>query len=353
MYRRKIYLVDERHPHVQRELYGLFEYLKSKESPIARPIESLNSIPHIRNVWSDPRRLKEWTHGRTVLEFTSEELAQGAELLSKMGIPAGAPFACFGVRENSYYENAWTRKPSRVFPWTSVIPQESRPQNVEPDRNQFRNMQSVMGVNLANYAAAIRHGAEAGLYMLRIGTDVEQELPVDLGSKVINYAQEYRTEFGDIFLTAHCAFMLSGSTGNYAICHAFKRPVVVTDVYLASTGCLSSNPDIPNLFVPRLYWYAQEKRFLTFGEIFQCARRYQHASNCTADGIEVIANEPDDIRDAVAEVMQRIDRTWQDLAEDADLQRRFMALYEPYHEGYGSNGRVPAAFLRKHRDLLR
>ena len=353
MYRRRIVLIDDRHPRLRRELYGLYEDLKSQNSPIAQPIDRLNSLPHLRDTWTHPERINEIVYGKSVLEFTEEDTKRGHQLLKLLGIPVNAPFACFGVREDTYYKGAWAEKKARAFPWECGL--ENHKFDEAEDGSlvaEYQNMQSVMKVNLANYTHAIRQCTDNGIYMIRIGTDIEQNLPSGMGERVVDYARVARTDFGDLFLMAHCKFMLSGATGNYTMAMALNRPIVVTDHYLPSLGFPSTAKGIPNVFLPRLYFYKVENRFLTSSETLECARRYQRAENCNSDGVEVIPSTAEDIAATVEEINQRIDGNWKSLPEVEELQKRVLALYKPYHEGYGMNGLVSAAYLMKYRDLI-
>jgi putative glycosyltransferase (TIGR04372 family) len=293
-------------------------------------------------------------HGRPVISFTRDDEAVGRDLLMRIGVPPNAPYACFGVREDKYYEEAWAKRAAKVFPWTSALASNDFP--LPPDegsRQQFSTMQSVMSVDIANYAHVLRRCAESGIYMLRIGLNVDRPLPPDLGGKVIDYARYHRTEFGDLYLTTHCKFILTGATGFYTLGMALKRPIVVTDYYLPSLGFPSTATGVDNIVLPRLFWYVSEKRLLTFSEMLQCDRLYQRAANCIDDQIEVLHSAPEDIADAVTELNQRIDGTWVGTDEDDYLHKKFLALYEPYQEGRGMNSRISARFLTKHRVLIR
>ena len=362
MYGRAICMIDDRFPHIRKRLVALREKLKAEGSPIAADIDPGNPIPHMRGSWNNFQR--EFAEVGTILRFTDDEEARGQALLGSMNIADNAPFICVGIREKTYYRNAWVQDKEFDQYWeVALTPEEDADaaQDLAHDEAQkrlanmehvFSEMADVLQTPIENYLPMMEKCAAMGLYVLRMGLDVDQPLPPELDPKVIDYASDHRTEFGDVYLFAKCKFLVSGAAGNNWIPQAFGRPFVVTDLYLPNAGVTNSCPDVPNLFIPRKYWVKDEKRFLNFREMLNCCRYYNWAQHCIDDGIEHVPNSADEIWEVIDEMNQRVDGTWHETPEDAELQSRYMALYRPHHEGYKMNGRIGTGFLRRHASLL-
>ena len=123
---------------------------------------------------------------------------------------------------------------------------------------------------------------------------------------------------------------------------------------LANVIPLTALPPLPaDLSIPKLLRSARDGRVLGFAEVlgspaldFRYARLYADA------GIEAIENTAEEIRALVIEMLDRIEGRHVPAPEDGDLQRRFMALLRPGHNGYGAASRLGAAFLRHYAHLL-
>jgi putative glycosyltransferase (TIGR04372 family) len=276
--------------------------------------------------------VREWQAGNPVLSFTPEELQAGCSLLERMGIYQADSFICFGLREQAYYRQFLMSGPRQ------------RRVNSEAEPDTY-----VRNPPLENYLPMAQRCAQAGLYVLRMGQSVGETLPAGLPSNIIDYASKHRSPFGDIYLLAHCKFLVTGGAGGlWWIAAAFNHPVVMTDSYCIQVRPLRRG----DLFVPKKLWHLSDKRFLSFREMLATGMRYSYEGNCRRDGIELVHNTPEEIAAVVEEMNQRLEGTWQADEEDDDLQRRFNALYLPEHYGYGLPGQIGAKFLRDHKDLL-
>jgi hypothetical protein len=84
------------------------------------------------------------------------------------------------------------------------------------------------------------------------------------------------------------------------------------------------------------------------------------ASDYESRDIKLIENTPEEIRDVVIEMVERLSGTWQPKEDDEALQRRFWEMYptdavDPYQGGplHGEiRARFGAAFLRNNRGWL-
>ncbi|MFA5101456.1 MAG: hypothetical protein WC547_11280, partial [Candidatus Omnitrophota bacterium] len=69
-------------------------------------------------------------------------------------------------------------------------------------------------------------------------------------------------------------------------------------------------------------------------------------------GLRSVENTPEDIRDIVLEMLDRIGGNFRYTADDELLQERFKSLMGPEHYSYGAVSRIGRDFLKKYSELL-
>lgn len=260
---------------------------------------------------------------RVHLSFTAEEECRGQEELRELGIPDSTPFVCFHARDSAYLD--------------AVLP------------NRDWRYHDHRDSNIKNFIPAAEELAHRGYFVVRTGAVVKEPLQTT-NPMVIDYATKGRTEFLDIFLGAKCHFPLGDGCGLFAIPMVFRRPVAITNmVPLEYAPTWLSN----GLFIPKKLWLREERRFLTFGEVFNSgAGRFVRSEQYEQRGVEVVENTPEEIIALTVEMDERLKGTWQTTEEDEELQRRFWSLFKPseLHGVFVSH--IGAEFLRQNRELL-
>ena len=257
------------------------------------------------------------------LRCLPDEEERGKAGLRALGIPEGAPFVCLIVRDSSYLKES--------IPWRSW------------DYHDHRDC------NIQNYVLAAQKLAERGYYVVRMGAVVREAMAVD-NPMIIDYAAKgLRTDFMDIYLGAKCSFCISTTTGFDAVPFIFRRPIVFVDmvplehVYTFSPKFLSTT---------KKHWLRNEKRYMTFRELFSPVFEISKAAGYERKGIDLIESTPEEIAAVVLEMEERLKGTWETTEEDEELQRRFWELL-PKSTLHGEiRSRFGADFLRRHQDWL-
>jgi len=67
--------------------------------------------------------------------------------------------------------------------------------------------------------------------VVRVGSEMSS-LPRELQAKVIDYAANYRTPRGDLLFGRHCAMIMSGAAGAWAVAILFNRTVAMSNNYI-------------------------------------------------------------------------------------------------------------------------
>ena len=144
-----------------------------------------------------------WQRHAPHIGFTAAEKRRGEAMLRHMGIPPGAKWVCVVVRDDAYLRR---RFPDRDYSY-----------------HDYRD------ADLSEYLPAIVELMRRGYYVVRMGDTVAKHLNVK-HARAIDYAVNGRSDFGDLYLGAHCAFCLGTPCGFTAIPMAFNRPLAVTDM---------------------------------------------------------------------------------------------------------------------------
>ena len=268
-----------------------------------------------------------WAESSPTLSFTDAEKQLGLDLQKNLLVDASKPFVCIALPEKSYYEmKMYKEHPvSESTDLFSALPAWES------------HFQCIKSLN------------DAGLDVLRMGQLVENAISSNT-CKIIDYASESRSEFGDVWLLGNCKFVIAGGmTGVYWPTSAMNLPVVITDAY----SMISGNIGHRDLIIYQLAWSRSEKKLMPFSWIIAQGEGWGHKRSLIEGDIEIVKNTADEITEVVLEMNQRLDGTWIESEEDRELQARFSALRASIPKWQVQPGvRIGAGFLRRYKHLL-
>jgi putative glycosyltransferase (TIGR04372 family) len=266
------------------------------------------------------------------LKFTSQEKENGKKFLQDIGV-GNSPFVCLIVRDSAYLEKHLPRKS-----WYY---------------HDYRDS------DIQDYLLAAEELTKRGYFVIRMGSIVHSAMETDNPS-IINYATNgMRSDFLDIYLGAKCKFCISTSTGFDAIPVIFRKPVAFVNM-----NPLGRLPTFVKGFVAiskRLYSNDSCKE-LTLSELFSidglslCGRLDCYILN----NIKLIQNTPEEIKDLVIEMDERLNGTWIPHKDDIMLQKKFWGTF-PFDtllkDGKPLHGKIrgyfSAKYLRDNREWLK
>ncbi|OGX44383.1 MAG: hypothetical protein A3I71_01620 [Omnitrophica WOR_2 bacterium RIFCSPLOWO2_02_FULL_63_16] len=259
------------------------------------------------------------------LSFTPAEQREGYAALQQLGIPGDGAFVCLSARDPAYYVG--------------------RPRYADHQR-RYRNSE------IQTYLPAAEELARRGYAVVRMGAAVQRALQTG-NPRIIDYATAARTDFLDVFLSAHCRFFVADTGGLVALPMAFRRPVAVANfVRWELPGSWSPY----DLFIPKTLWRQDTRRLMTVKDILQSgAGRWCYDAEYAAQGIDIIDNTPEEIAALVREMDERLKGTWRTTEEDEELQQRFLEQFRRHstlNPDIQAYRRIGAEFLRQHQELL-
>lgn len=177
----------------------LIFFLKEKyNTPFKKMFESTVGGHDERNYY---KRCK-----KQFFSFTEDEKTTGEALKRQLGIPVGANYICLLVRDSAYLQQ---HIPNGQW-WVQ----------------DFRN------ADIKTYREAIEYLTQNDIYVVRMGKAAASPLEIN-NAKFIDYPYHpLRSDFMDIYLSAHCFFFVSTSCGIDSIAKIFHRPLVATNVII-------------------------------------------------------------------------------------------------------------------------
>ena len=310
MYRRVLLLLGKR----QILLSSCLQFVL----PIGR-ISKKNPVERFESMF------KNWNDALPSLNFTNREIKRGLELEEKLFGGESPQFVCFAI-------------PSKEYKLGVDLPANRHHGELTDD--PFLSIP-----NFSSYVSVINELTNSGIAVLRMGILEQERLPIDLGPLAIDYAFDFRSEFGDLWLHSKCLFSLVAGAGSHWFGAAFNRRTVLTDSY-----AIRSTFDDRDLFIPQCGWLEGEGRYLTFSEI--ASSEFARDTELLKSGLKIVKNSPEEIVEVTNEMLLRLSGKWLETAEDRELQARYREIVDSFQYQQRTPARMGAKFLREHQHLL-
>jgi putative glycosyltransferase (TIGR04372 family) len=199
--------------------------------------------------------------------------------------------------------------------------------------------------DISGYLTAIETIVKRGGWIIRMGDP--SMIPLPPMEHVIDYANsKERSDWMDVFLWACCRFFIGTQSGPAWVPPTFGIPCVATNWTFFSRRWFGQD-----LFIPKLLWSENEKRYLTFAESLNPAiGDAESIDYLKKQGISIINNTPEELNDVVVEMLDRLEGKLHYSQEDEELQKSFNKMWNA--NSHKANGRIGREFLNKWKHLL-
>jgi putative glycosyltransferase (TIGR04372 family) len=265
---------------------------------------------------------KEWEKQKRppLFKLNSDDVCFGRDLLAKKGIPKEAWFVCLHVRDAGYKTGSYQKK---------------------EEYDSYRN------ADIMAYEPAVREVIKRGGYVVRVG-DPNMKPFIEMDG-LFDYAHsDIRSNRMDIFLFSQCHFFIGVSSGPVLTPVLFGVPVVMTN-FVPMVGRSHADNCI---FIPKMIFLKQENRLASFQEVLSSnLGRIFSSHGYDKHDVELIDNSPDEIRNAIIEMIEILNGKKTYSEEDQIRQEKITTLYQKY-SGYGDRGRMGNSFLQKYSELV-
>src|SRR3990167_8893446 len=192
-----------------------------------------------------------------------------------------------------------------------------------PGKNLFSH-HDYRNADITSYRKAALFLAEKGYVVFRMGKHVEKKFNVE-HPNVIDYANHPKQcDLLDIYLPAHCTFMISTATGLDGIAQLFRRPLLFTDLSPILFQVPFWYPSV--MFIIKKIRYRHTNAILTFRELekeFIDVRDLTMQASLREKNVEIVTNTEEEIFDAVTEMELRIKNTWIETEQSNQLRNMF------------------------------
>ena len=253
-----------------------------------------------------------------MIALKPEHRESGYRVLEEAGIPRDAWFVALHVRESGFYSEG-------DHPYA-----------------KFRN------ADISKFADAVRAIRARGGHVVRVGDPRMRPYPPNEG--VFDYAlSEAKSDWMDVFLCAACRFFIGSTSGLYFVPESFQVPCLLVNWVSFMPRPYGQN----QIYIPKpIQRDGKEGALLSFREMMSPESRWLFCDGriMLKHGLRAIDNTPDEITEAVEEMMARLDSRFEMSADDAARHATFDAIS---HDASAIGAaRIGNMFLRRHSDLL-
>jgi putative glycosyltransferase (TIGR04372 family) len=257
---------------------------------------------------SDSNEFLEFNTLPPQLSFLPEEQEAGRKILNQIGI-GDQPYVCMHNRTSDYLA---ATSPSYSY--------------------QHHNYRDC---SIKNYMMAADWLTSQGIFVVRMGQIASDPMVGD-NPMIIDYTNDRRTDFGDIYLPAHCKFFLGNTAGIWLIATIFGR----------NNATANNVPfDMTPLLKGDLYIYKNID--LPFEQQLDLGIQAFESSN-----IPVSENSAEQILYLAMEMTFRLDGVYDEKPRVAALRSKFRSLWKPNMRCFGTVAEIGDQFLMEKQFLL-
>jgi putative glycosyltransferase (TIGR04372 family) len=235
------------------------------------------------------------------LHFTDDEHAQGRDLLCSLGLDPNQPFVCLTARDGAYLT---TLEPGRDWGYHDYR---------DSDISTYRSLAEVI--------------ADSGLAVLRMGAVVAAPLESS-HPLVIDYASSgLRSDFGDVYLFAHCRMSISSSTGVDSLAMTFRRPMGI--VNLPGIGGLQLGRSLRLVMFKDLVDATTDEPLALLDSRRPAAMAAFRTDTFDALGLRLVDNSPQQLAEFGREMLSMDSGAWRLSATELEDERDFLRFIDP------------------------
>ncbi len=271
------------------------------------------------------------------LDFLPAEEEHGRFLLKKMGVDPTKPFVTISNKDNWYWQSRGEDKPwdaYRCSVFEDLVP-------------------------------AIEYLHINGVQSIRVGYCPDTSAPNAYHTLSVLTVDEI--DFMDIYLQKHALFSVCGDSGLAWVPYIFKTPVLLHNMIpLGESPVVERGIFLPKCMrkagtdrIASLSEIQEIKHFIGYSEMDQymiremSAEFFQGSYYYAKYGLEIMDSSPEDILQAVKEMLGYVDGKFQLSPEQKARQTAFNRSFSLGHPMRHTTGWVSPSFLQKNENLVR
>jgi putative glycosyltransferase (TIGR04372 family) len=282
----------------------------------------LKRTPFYQGLPMDSNEYYEFNSAKSSLYFTPDEIDKGRKLLKLMNMDFDKEeYVCIFARDESYMK--------QHLPYRDMSYHDSR------------------NTDINNLIEASKYLIEKGFTIIRVGSVVNK--PINFShKKMIDYPySEHQSEFLDIFIMAHCKFIVSlAPSGCTDISTIFDKPMLIVDFSDYGVAPLKKT----SLYTLKKYKFRNSNNYLRFEDGLKLGYFWYNLPEFDLEAEEINSQ---DILEATKEMLDRLEGKFNYSPESEKLINAYYKLIEEL-DFRGSSMKTPIAinWLTKNQDLF-
>jgi len=250
----------------------------------------------------------EFNNIKPQLSFTNDEVEKGRDLLNYLGIK-DRPFVCMHNRSKDYLDNI--------------------------DKNTDWSYHNYRDCNINNYMFAAEWLTSQGIFVIRLGQVAPDRMSTD-NPMIIDFTNEKRSDFGDVYLAANCLFFLGNTAGIY----------LVSSIFGINSACANFVPfNVPPWLSGDLFIYKNLN--LPFSKQINL-----DFSDLESNLISVDENSPEQILKLAMEMAFRKSKSYIENPRVRELRLKFRSLWNRQIRGHGFLSDIGDQFILEKQNLV-
>jgi putative glycosyltransferase (TIGR04372 family) len=289
---------------------------------------------------ADDMRDRDIKSEKKINYFNQKDIEYGHSFLKDLGLSKDDKFVCLLCRDDAYTKSIFQDNFSLEY-------------ETEGDKSTFRN------ADIENFKLVSEYLTELGYYVIRMG-DKNSKPFLTNNKKIIDYTKlEKKNEFMDIFLASHCNFFITTLSGLDAMASIHNIPFVIVNFPQVS---LTRSTNKKQITIFKHFKRKKDSKNLTLSEIFDLNLAGALTNDIFSEKqIELIENTPEEIKDAVIEMIELIKNNFIVSDKNKDLQSVFWNLYFKKIDEYDLHfqhadfvkAHIGFSFLEKNKNFLK
>ena len=235
----------------------------------------------------------------TIITFSKKEISEGEKLIKQLGIKENQQFVCICSRDHSYLKKHLS--------------------NHSYEYLDYKNS------NIENYNLMTKNLNKKNIFVIRMGRESEKKWSLD-GKMNFDYSRsKFRSGFLDLYLVFRSKFVVTTGTGFYILPTILKKPIVIVD-FLPIDYCITFAKNSIHIF--KHLYDEQQKTILKLDQLV--SEEYQFLftqKDYRRKNLKVVDNSPEEINDCVMEMNDRLDKKWEESANEQYNQNYFWKIY--------------------------
>ena len=283
-------------------------------------IDIIHSIPN-----SDPEKII--YKSNPTLNFNKQEIDKGNSIFSKLKIKKNEKYVCLLVRDSAFKKIS--------------------------NKNQDLSYHDYRNSDIDDYIETVKELNSRGYKVIRMGNFVEKKMNY-INENFIEYAfWDGKSDFADIWLMANCYYCITTISGLDEVCVAYRKPLVQVNFLPLET----IRPFAKGISIFKKLKF-KNGNFLSLKEINKLELAHQQKkSKFEERNVDIINNTPNEIKEAVIEMDERLKKNWKTKNAEIELQKKYWDIlfnFRRFKEYFWLNQdfKISSNFLKKNETWL-